>query len=126
MKKSRNFGFTLLELLIVVVIVGILASFALPQFSRFTRRARTSEAQVNIGALLTAEMIYYQENNVFTSVLGRLLVDVNQTNFAYVVQAAGDNTVGPVAVVATGAGTSAGILVTATLTNAGLRTFTNN
>ncbi|MBI3322820.1 MAG: prepilin-type N-terminal cleavage/methylation domain-containing protein [Candidatus Omnitrophica bacterium] len=67
MKRARVKGFTLMELLIVVIIVGILASIALPQFKVMTRRARATEAQNMVGAILTAEWVYYQENNAFVA-----------------------------------------------------------
>ncbi len=61
----RETGFTLLELLVVVIIVGILASVALPQFTKATRKARASEAVATVGAYLTAELAYYQEHSFF-------------------------------------------------------------
>ena len=64
--KARR-GFTLLELLIVVIIVAILASAALPQFSRMMTRSRVSEAIGTIDSIMTAEMAYYQENAAFAT-----------------------------------------------------------
>ena len=121
-------GFTLLELLIVVIIVGILAGVALPQFSNMTRRARQSEAQNMLGSILTAEALYYNENGVFTNTMARLLVDLPaesaNEHWNYAVTA-GDNTVGPVGVTATGdAGSpAAGMTVIGTLINDGTRTI---
>lgn len=124
MIRARRAGFTLMELLIVVIIVGILASVALPQFGRMTRRARAAEATNIVGAILTAEWVYYQENAVFTDLLANLLVDVPpdaNTTFDYAVTAAGPP------VVATGTGEAAtpvaGIVVTGTLQNDGTRTI---
>lgn len=124
MKRARTEGFTLMELLIVVIIVGILASVALPQFAKMTRRARAAEATNIVGAILTAQWVYYQEAAVFTSALGDLLVDVPpdaNTNFDYAIVSAG-----PPAV-ATGTGETgtnvAGIVVTGTIRNDGTRTI---
>jgi type IV pilus assembly protein PilA len=53
-EKSEE-GFTLIEMMIVVVIIGILAAIAIPQFARYQLKSKTSEATRNIGAVRTAE-----------------------------------------------------------------------
>jgi len=53
-------GFTLVELMIVVAIIGILAALALPAFIRYIRRARTSEATMNVRKLYDASVAYYE------------------------------------------------------------------
>ncbi|MCQ9208806.1 MAG: prepilin-type N-terminal cleavage/methylation domain-containing protein [Omnitrophica bacterium] len=65
-RKKR--GFTLLELMIVVIIIGILASLAIPRFIRATLRARSAEALTNLGMLRSSEWRYYMESasSVFT------------------------------------------------------------
>ena len=61
MKKA----FTLVELLIVIIIIGILATLAIPQYQRMVNRARWSEAMSLADAIKTAENLYYVENNAF-------------------------------------------------------------
>jgi len=54
-------GFTLVELMITVAIVGILVMVAIPNFLRFRERAKISEAKANLGAIRVTEHAYYSE-----------------------------------------------------------------
>lgn len=69
MRKNRTRGFTLIELMIVVVIVGILAAIALPSYQQYVLR---SHRTVAVNALLdmgSREVRYYSANNVYTNAL---------------------------------------------------------
>ncbi len=54
-------GFTLIELMIVVAIIGILAAIAIPNFLKFQAKAKQSEAKTNLGAVFTAQTSYFSE-----------------------------------------------------------------
>ena len=71
MKKfhNRKGGFTLIELMIVVAIIGILAAIAIPNFLRFQLKAKSSEGKSNLAAIRTAEESYYSEFGVYVSAL---------------------------------------------------------
>ncbi len=66
MQNARtNAGFTLIELMIVVVIIGIIASIAIPNYSAYVLKAKRSEARsalLDAGAKLER---YYSDNNVY-------------------------------------------------------------
>lgn len=63
MKNKK--GFTLIELMIVVAIIGILAAIAIPDFLKFQAKAKQSEAKTNLGAIFTTQIAYFGENNTF-------------------------------------------------------------
>lgn len=65
MKKQLAKGFTLIELMIVVAIIGILAAIAIPNFMKFQARARQSEAKVNLKAFFTAAKGYFAEYGAY-------------------------------------------------------------
>lgn len=66
-RMSRMRGFSLIELMVVVVIVAILASIALPNYSRYTFRARRADAQTMLQNIATAQERYYSTYNKYTA-----------------------------------------------------------
>lgn len=66
MKRAQQ-GFTLIELMIVVAIIGILAAIAIPAYSDYTKKAQAGEAFSLIDGLKTAAGEYYHENGNFTN-----------------------------------------------------------
>lgn len=60
-------GFTLIELMIVVAIIGILAAIAIPNFLKFQCKSKTSEAKEMLKGIYTANVAYQGETDYFTN-----------------------------------------------------------
>lgn len=61
-------GFTLIELMVVVVIIGILSSIAIPKFTSVKEKANEASCKCNLRSLGSAEALYYARHSVFTNV----------------------------------------------------------
>lgn len=61
-------GFTLIELMIVVAIIGILAAIAIPNFLQYQMKSRQSEAKTNLGAIKTSEVSWQGERGCYLTV----------------------------------------------------------
>jgi type IV pilus assembly protein PilA len=119
MKKTlqNQKGFTLIELMIVVAIIGILAAVAIPQYQNFTRKSKASEAKVILDAIITSEGAYFAEQDTVTN---------NKTNignpdgpgeyFTYALTTVNATNVRAVATPNTTAGVNAGLVSTWAMT----------
>src|SRR5438874_6057701 len=65
-RPRASAGFTLIELMIVVAIIGILAAIAIPNFMRYQAKAKQSEAKVGLGGIFTTATSFFAENNTYT------------------------------------------------------------
>ena len=84
-KKLSQAGFTLVELMVVVAIIGVLATIAIPQYNKFTAKARQSEAKITMGAVGNVESVFAVENNSYTSCLGSIGFAREGSKFYYYV-----------------------------------------
>ena len=78
MKSEKNAAFTLIELLVVVLIIGILAAIAVPQYQKAVRRARAAEAAVWVRRIVDAEQEYFMANGRYTGNIEELNLDYKQ------------------------------------------------
>ena len=81
--KSQIGGFTLIELMIVVAIIGLLAAIAIPNFQNYQCKSRQAEAQLVLGQIKKAQEVYFSENNRYSSSLGRIGLEIsNNANYS--------------------------------------------
>ncbi len=125
LRKRSEDGFTIIELMVVVVIVGVLATIAIPIYGKSVKNARVTEATGRMGEIITACKARAMENlnprgvPMWPTAAGGLL-DLSATeNFKYAIQAT--NPAGPPAplgkltVTATGTKKMAGVKVVITV-----------
>ena len=95
-RRKRKEGFTLLELLMVVIIIAILASIALPQYLKTTEKARMAEAISALSTIRQSQQRYKAENAVYAGDIANLDVDNPATSpgalFSYAVNCGKVNT----------------------------------
>lgn len=69
-RRPTTAGFTLVELMIVVAIIGLLAAIAVPAFSRYVKKARTAEAAGHLNRLWLGSVTYYETDHFLQAATG--------------------------------------------------------
>jgi len=91
---KRSGGFTLLELIIVIIVVGILVAMALPQFTKVAERGRIAKAKTALDMFRKAEGIYFALSSFYTTTISALaneipeLTSVTDIDWSYTVTSA--------------------------------------
>ena len=65
----RQDGFTLVELMVVVAIIGLLSAVAIPNFKKYQAKAKVSEAKLQLSAAYTAEQSFFSDFNMYSRCL---------------------------------------------------------
>jgi prepilin-type N-terminal cleavage/methylation domain-containing protein len=69
---KRNKGFTLIELMIVIAIIGILAAIAIPQFAAYRTRGFNSTSLSDLRNMVTAEEAYFADKQTYSATTAEL------------------------------------------------------
>ena len=76
--RKRFHGFSLMEVMIVVVIIGILAALAYPNLEKYLKRAGQTEAKTNLSAIYTAQKIYFTLHQSYAEDINELDLSLAQ------------------------------------------------
>ena len=90
--RKRFHGFSLMEVMIVVVIIGILAALAYPTLEKYLKIARQTEAKTNLSAIYTAQKIYFTLHQSYTKDINELDLSLAQGLYTYTIQDASTST----------------------------------
>lgn len=81
--QQNESGFTLIELMVVVAIIGILTAIAIPQYAKYQARARQTEAKTTLSSIYTAEQSFSVENGSYTECLANIGAQTTGNNTYY-------------------------------------------
>jgi len=73
-------GFTLIEMIVVVIIIGILSAIALPMYHKSVERSRISDAQITLKAIQEAQERYAYEHDAYATTAAELDIDYADTS----------------------------------------------
>ena len=111
-RKPNEKGFTMIELMVVVVIVGVLAAISIPLYGKYVKNARVTECTGRIGEIITASKAWAMENQdgsgnpTWPAGAGGIVDLGNSDNFSYAFSAGAGGNALSTALEITGTGTA--------------------
>lgn len=79
MKTKNNIGFTLIEMLVVVLIIGILAAIALPQYQKAVEKSKSAQVITLLKSIAQSAQLFYMTHNVYPKSFDDIDVDIPWT-----------------------------------------------
>lgn len=77
--KFQEDGFTLVEMMIAIALIGVLAAVAVPNFKKYQAKAKTTEAKIQLSMTYTAQTAFYQLFDMYATCLDYMGVDTTET-----------------------------------------------
>ena len=91
--RKRFHGFSLMEVIIVVVIIGIFAALSYPNLEKYLKRARQTEAKTNLSAIYTAQKIYFSLHQSYADDINEIDLSLAQGDlYTFTIQEASTST----------------------------------
>jgi len=124
---KNNNGFSLIELMIVVAIIGILSAIAIPSYKEYMTESRRSDAKVGLSKIADKQERYYLQNNTYTTDLAAIATNATSDGGFYIFDVVSANVSGfEVTATAIGDQASDTDCKTLSLTSTGLKSATGD
>lgn len=80
---SKKFGFTLIEMMVIVLIIAVLAAVAVPEYQRAVTRTHFVQGITAIKSVIDSQQLYYLENSAYATTMDDLTLSLPQNSFSH-------------------------------------------
>lgn len=91
MKQAKQFGFTLIEVMITVAIIGILAAIAYPSYTEYVLRGNRSEGLALLSEAAARQERYFAQNYTYANTVAELKMNAESSNKLYTLNITGNS-----------------------------------